>query len=78
MEPKPRHVGEQVDSEVAVRKLRYVVKMAQRLVPSVRVRMMVRVTFEVEQYQVAENMIAVPGVMWLASFVPTLFVLLAQ
>ena len=63
VEPEPGYVGEDVHAEVAIRKLRQVLKMPQRLVAPKWVRMVIRVPFQMEQDEVAEDVVAVPGMM---------------
>jgi len=58
--PENWDVGEQVHAEVAIRQLWQPFEMAQRLVAAQWMCVMIRMSLEMEQHQVAEDMVAVP------------------
>ena len=76
--PEERHISEQVGAEITVRQSRQVVEMSQRLITAQRMRVMVRMSLQVKKHEIAIYMIAVPGVMWMTTFVFTVFIFLPQ
>lgn len=76
--PKPRDVGDEEHAEVAIWQFWDVIEVSQALVSPSWVGMMIRMAFQMEQQDVAENIIGVPAVIGLAMFIAAVFFALAK
>ena len=76
--PQPRQVGQHIHAEVAVRQCRQVVKMSKALVAPERMRVMIGMTLEMKQDEVAQDVVAGPGMVGLAALVAPPGILLSQ
>jgi len=76
--PKPGYVGDQVDAKISAWQRRQVVEVTQRLITTQRMRVVVGVALQMKQNEVAVNMVTVPRMAGLASFISAIFILRPQ